>query len=245
MQTNNIHTKFKNWIGRQLSRGVSAQLWIFLVAAVLGLLLATLLSGGDIGLGFANMVNSGDMGKALRGGSIDTETPNPASTWDKIKLVMLFFVGLIVFSGLLIATLTNAIRSFGERYQEGTIRSHWRGHILYLGYDPLMIGTLRHSVDEAQRKGTVVVVAVASGVRDVRNELSSHFDRNQMKRIYVMKANRTNADGLRGAGVTKAYKVFIIGHQDEQTHDAINLRALGLTAGLCIAARHLPTAHVV
>ena len=231
MKNSNLFSKVKDWVGRQLSRGVSAQLWIFLGAATVGLILATLLSGGDLGLGFANMVNSGRMGSALReGGSLP----------EKLKLVLLFFVGTVIFSGLLIATLTNAIRSYGERYLEGTIRSHWHGHILYLGYDPLMIGTLRHSVEEARRKGTVVVVAVAGDVRQVRNELSSHFDRSQMKRLYVMKANRTNADGLLGAGVTKAYKVFIIGHPDEQTHDAINLRALGLMAGLCIAAGSLP-----
>lgn len=141
-----------------------------------------------------------------------------------------YIVGLVVFSGVLIATITNIIRTIGDRYNNGTAHYRFKNHILFLGYDELMIGTLKNVLGDKED----IVVAVPDNVTSVRNSVYQHLKKEETKRVVVVKASRTNVDDLkRRVFVGKALRIFVIGQPDEPTHDAANLKSLGLIAALC------------
>lgn len=145
-----------------------------------------------------------------------------------------YIFGLVVFSGVLIATITNIIRTIGDRYLNGTAHYRFNKHILFLGYDELMIGTLRNMAKEAVSDDSEIVVAVPENVETVRNTLQQYLTKEQSQRLYVIKASRIVANELkRRAQVQQAKRIFIIGQPDETTHDANNLKCLGLVAALC------------
>ncbi len=147
----------------------------------------------------------------------------------------LYLIGTIVFSGFFIAIVINSIRTAGERYVNGTASYRFKNHILFLGYDPLMIGTLRQELEADRKAGqrSDFVVAVPECVASVRNELHRYLNSEQAKRVILLKCSRINADELQKvAWVKDARKIFIIGQPGEETHDALNLKCLGLVAAI-------------
>ena len=154
-----------------------------------------------------------------------------------------YLVGTIVFSGVIIALLTNIIRTYGERYVNGTAHYKFKGHILFLGYDEMMIGTLknelRHGNMHEKEKGeknderSDVVIAVPDKVAIIRKTIYQYLSKEEAERVFVIQASRINVDDLKEvAQVLAAKKIFIIGQPDEETHDAVNLNCLGLIAAL-------------
>lgn len=146
--------------------------------------------------------------------------------------LLCYLVGTIVFSGVIIAIFTNFIRTAGERYVNGTAYYPLGDHILFLGYDEMMIGTLRKEL--ADNPDADIVVAVPADAASVRNTLYQYLTNEQSKRVIVILASRVKVDDLeKAAYVQTAKRIYIIGQADEETHDAINLKCVGFVAGLC------------
>lgn len=165
-------------------------------------------------------------------GSLFSPVPMYQTSRFHILKFILYLLGTIVFSGFVIAIITNYFRTTGERYANGTDSYNFKNHILFLGFDPLMIGTLRNELDNAGQKSDFVV-AVPEHVVSVRNELHRYLNSEQAKRVIVLKCSRVNDDDLvQVARVKNARKIFIIGQPDEETHDALNLKCLGLIAAI-------------
>lgn len=167
----------------------------------------------------------------------------------KYHLLKLFayLIGLIVFSGGLVGVITNIIRTIGDRYLNGTTHYRFKDHILFLGYDELMMGTLRNflnskdekkfstkSKENKKYKKQNIVVASPDHVAIVRNTIYQYLTREEQEQVIVIQTSRTSVDDLKSrAWVTKAERIFIIGQPNEDTHDAENLKCLGLIGALC------------
>lgn len=153
----------------------------------------------------------------------------------KFLRFLAFLTGTIFFSGVIIAFITNFIRTAGERFLNGTAGYKFKGHVLFLGYDEMMIGTLRQELkkDDDQKKKTDYVIAVPNDAAGVRNAIYQHLRHGQMQHVFVVQASLINTEDLKSiAHVHAAKKIFIIGQPDEPTHDAINLKCLGLIAAI-------------
>lgn len=140
-----------------------------------------------------------------------------------------YSIGVIVISGVLIAVITNYLRTMGDKYKTGTLaRYHWTNHTLFLGYDELMIGTLRKVCSE----GGQVVVNVPANVESVRAKIAGLLG-DQGKMVEVIQCNYTETRDLQKmACVQHATRIFFIGQPDDPTHDASNLKSLDKTAEL-------------
>ena len=141
--------------------------------------------------------------------------------------VFAYALGVILILGILVPVVTNRMRTLGDRYHNGTLdKYHWKNHVLFIGYDELMIGTLK----KACEKYSLIVVAVPGSVAQVREQLS-RFLLKEMYKIEIVQCNQNNSSELvTKAGMLKASKIFIIGQPDNPTHDAHNLRTLSIVA---------------
>ena len=155
--------------------------------------------------------------------------------------LLAYLFGTIVISGVIIALLTNIIRTTGERYTNGTAHYKFKNHILFLGYDEMMIGTIRqelmgrtgHDNEKKDNEILDIVIAVPDKVASVRKLIYQYLSKKDQNRVFVIQASRVNAKELRDvAQVHRANKIFIIGQSDEETHDAINLKCLALVSAL-------------
>ena len=142
-----------------------------------------------------------------------------------------YLIGTIAFSGIIIALFTNLVRTAGERYINGTVSYKFRNHILFLGYDEMMIGTLRQELKNDKKSD--YVIAVPGNAAAIRNTIYQYLHKDQTKRVFVIQASRISVEDLKKVVyVTTSKKIFIIGQPDETTHDAVNLKCLGLVAAL-------------
>ncbi len=205
-------------LGEKMSRRPTAILWILLV------IVAVVITASIIPWKF-------NYWKAI--GSLLSPVPMYQDSHRHILKFILYLLGTIFFSGGVIAIVNNFIRTTGERYVNGTARYRFRGHVLFLGFDPLMIGTLRNEIDSAAVQHSDIVVAVPDQVASVRNEIHRHLSTEQARRVIFIRCSRINVDDLRKlAWAKKARKIFIIGQPDEETHDTLNLKCLGLLAAI-------------
>ncbi len=134
-----------------------------------------------------------------------------------------YALGVILILGILVPVITNRLRTLGERYLNGTLdKYHWKNHALFIGYDELMIGTLKKACVDYN----LIVVAVPNGVPQIKEQISRYLPKNSGK-IEIVQCNQNNTtDLVKKAGIMKASRIFIIGQPDNPTHDANNLRTL-------------------
>ena len=217
----NFRNRTKLWFGKIMSKRPKTQLMIFLGIIIIFVVVV---------YGASHTHWKFDYWKAV--GSLFSPVPMYHTSRHHIVKLCLYLFGTIIISGGAIAIVTNYIRTTGERYVNGTASYKFKNHILFLGFDPLMIGTLRNEIETYGRKSDFVV-AVPDQVVSARNELHRYLSNKQAKRVIVIQCSRINADELKKvARVKKARKIFIIGQPDEETHDALNLKCLGLLAAI-------------
>lgn len=219
----NCFYRGKRCIGQAMSKRPASQL-VFIFVMLLLIVLVV------VGFSFINWKH--DYWKIV--GSFFSPVPMYEPGAKHILKFVFYLLGTILISGVVFAIFTNFIRTTGERYVNGTASYRLRNHVLFLGIDPLMIGTLRNELNDNGNKGNDFVVAVPDHVASVRNELHRYLTSEQAKRVILLKCSRVNADDLQKvAQVKEARKIFIIGQPDEETHDALNLKCLGLVAAIC------------
>ena len=141
-----------------------------------------------------------------------------------------YAIGVIAVTGLLIAIVTTYLRTLGDRYKSGTLDHYnWNGHILFLGYDELVLGTLRDLCKQDKK----IVVAVPENVEATRSRIKVSLTETEFALVEVIQCNETDRDDLqKKACAGKALQVFTIGQPDEATHDATNQKCLDILSEL-------------
>ena len=122
-----------------------------------------------------------------------------------------YAIGLIFIIGVLIPMVTNYLRSMGDRYLHGTLDKYsWNNHALFLGFDNLMVGTLK----VACKKYEMVVIAVPDDVMAVRTMVEKHLPSDSLDRVEIVHCNLIMEDDLvKKACIKSACRIYIIGQE--------------------------------
>jgi len=128
-------------------------------------------------------------------------------------------VGGVVFQGLLIATITNMIRSRSIKVKAGDVSYHFDQHVLMLGFSESVM-----PIVEAI-KADNIVIAAEDGVDDVRELLQIRLSKKAFRRVTVLHADIISNDDLERMHVDKASAIFIIGNSSQKDHDIRNIES--------------------
>ncbi len=214
--------KVKRIIDRKLSSGIGDQLVVFIIIFVLSLLLVTFcywLLG--VGNGFVDSVakSFADFfgGDQYTNYAYPDETASGIAPLVKWVTLIACIVGSIVFQGLLIATLTNAIQSRAEKVQEGNVRYRFKNHYLILGYNE-SVPTL---VSRLCKTGHDIVIVVSKVVLDCRNNIYDAIGKKG--NVFVLRGDMNSSDDLRSLFVSCAKQVYILGETSNPNRDLLNL----------------------
>lgn len=135
-------------------------------------------------------------------------------------LSIVYFLGAIFFSGLFIATITNMLRTESDRFKQGTIKYHFSKHIVFIGYDDMIVGMIQRICEE--RDGAAyIVVGVEENASKINDKIKSRLYGKYKKNIVVLQADGCNRKELDRMRVSYAESVYIIGEHD----DAYNLKS--------------------
>lgn len=140
---------------------------------------------------------------------------NPHKEKNLLGLGVIYLCGSLVFSGLLIASITNALRTRADRFKEGKVRYRFRNHVVIIGYNNLVPGMIHRIWKENGGRPNRIVIGVNGNVQETFNQLRNHLEENK-KMVVVLNADSKNRWDLRKRlKVQYAKEVYIIGDGDD------------------------------
>ena len=158
--------------------------------------------------------------------SIPSEKTNP---WE---LSIIYLLGSIVFSGLLISILTNALRTRADRFKQGKVSyCNFKNHIVILGYNDMVPGMIEKILND-QRCPKRIIVGVKRNIPENVDRIQDQINvsSESRKSILVLEADSNNLWELKHRmRVHTAKEVYILGEHD----DAYSLNSYEKIQSLC------------
>lgn len=140
------------------------------------------------------------------------------------KYAIVYILGLIVFSGLLIATINRFMATRAERYKKGVnTYKNISNHYVIIGYGPSCIPIIRNIFSRGEMKPTTrFLLLTRQDPEMVRRYIASqHKDLEEKTVIYS--GDLDTISHLKRLNIQKAKEVFILGEGREPGRDSKNL----------------------
>ena len=142
-------------------------------------------------------------------------------------LLIVYVLGTVFFSGLLIAAITNIIAGYGDKFKSGELTYHrLSNHIVFLGYDDMVEGILNRMWQRGTFGRRDVVIALQQDVAKFRTRIVSKFPSEYRDKLILVQANLNDeGDMERKLKLHKARKVYILGDDKLEAHDSLNINS--------------------
>ena len=148
--------------------------------------------------------------------------------------VLIVLSGVMLFSALLISVFSNVFDNISESYQRGELRYQLKNHILIIGGSNMLKELLFAIKNNQQFDKKDILIVTTSNVVDLRQEIEIAIADNKFcNRILYYHSNRTSYTKLVETCPDKASMIYIIGENDEPSHDAISLSCLRHLEKIC------------
>lgn len=159
------------------------------------------------GNAFSNLYTSG----AVNGGAV-------------VTACVIYIVGVVIFTGMLIAVISNIVERRVEDYKKGHIHYLKAGHYIIMGYDDMVSSFINHIF--AKDSNAYILILSSTDATKIKESLSRLFKKDLMKRIIVNYGYRTSIESFKGIHLESAEQVYIVGHHSNSAHDAINVESV-------------------
>ena len=137
---------------------------------------------------------------------------------------LIYIIGVVIFTGMIISVMTNMIERRVENHREGRINYMVSGHYVIMGYDDMVPSFIKHIF--GTDKDAYVLLLTSAKVLDVTEKLRKSFNEEQMKHIIINYGHRTTAESYKDIHLESAEEIFIVGYHSNPTHDAINVECV-------------------
>ena len=156
-------------------------------------------------------------------------------TWFPLVIT---FVGIFVFTALLITVFTNVFSNISNAYRKGERR--YKGlmnHTLILGANRMLLGMLTKLREDESVKS--IVIMTSSPVEELRDKVEAFFgDKSFMRRLTFYYDERNNRKNLEEACAKFAKEIFIIGEDGEVDHDSVSISCCEKLETVCKDSPH-------
>jgi hypothetical protein len=151
-------------------------------------------------------------------------------------------MGVVFFGGLLVSVLVNIFEQRVARVENGEVYYELKGHIVIIGYDPIVPGLVRQLLEQGREE---VLLQTVRDVPEVRRLLFAELDEAVSKRVTLVSGNRTKAEDVEKLNVGDCSSVFLLGEGGEPDRDSQNIECLRLIAGQVPHTDKLLRCHVL
>lgn len=212
-----MNIKFR--INKILESGLWWQLLLFVIINILVFFLCIIVCqilGPDIKVG---------LWEALRlfvdSNSIIDHTHSFTS--QNISLLFLEGMGTILFSGLIVAIITNVMDERVDDIKEGKVHYKLKNHIVIIGYDDIVPSIMGEIINDSKYNQSKIVLQTNGAVSEIKNTLLNKLKKADLKRIVIYYAPRQSVEELQHLCTVDAKEVFIVGDREQSDHDAENM----------------------
>ena len=154
--------------------------------------------------------------------------------WLLIASSITYIMGVIIFSGMIISVLTNAISNRVDDHRKGRLFYLKSGHYIIMGYDDMVPAVIADIF--TREPDAYVLLLTAIDAEKIREWLSKSVAFKQMERIIVNYGHRTMQECYSKIHLEAAKEIFIVGRREIPTHDAMNVENVD---SICSYLKHL------
>ena len=143
---------------------------------------------------------------------------------DYAKHCLVYFLGLIVFNGLLIATINRVMTTRAERYKKGeTTYKRLAGHYIIIGYGNSCLPIIKNILKRSDTGPSDYFLILSNQNTDMvrRNILTQLHDLEE--RVVIYSGDINAKPHLERLNIGKAKEVFVVGEGKEPGRDSLNL----------------------
>lgn len=143
---------------------------------------------------------------------------------DYVKYGIVYLLGLLIFSGLLIATINRFMATRAERYKKGTnTYKNFCNHYVIIGYGPSCVPIIRNIYSRGEMKpDTRFLLLTRQEPEMVRRDIASQLKDLEEKTV-IYSGDPDAVSHLKRLNIKKAKEVFILGEDREPGRDSKNL----------------------
>ena len=135
--------------------------------------------------------------------------------------------GIIIFSGVLVAILTNFISQRIENVRNGNVFYSFNNHIVVIGYD-----TVCDYLIAQLAVNNELLLQTADDVNTVRRDLFYNLSDALKKKVYLVSGSSVLRDDIEKLNIDKCKQLFLFGDMDEDSHDSQNIDCLKIIIGI-------------
>ena len=141
-----------------------------------------------------------------------------------LKNTLLWLLGMIVFNGLLIATINRYMATRAERFKRGAnTYKNIKNHYLIIGYGDMCVPIIRNIMKRSGTdKSAYYVILTNQNIEMIRRGIQNQLQ-DAEERVVIYSGDMSAPSHLRRLNIDKAIEVYILGEKFERSRDSINL----------------------
>lgn len=170
----------------------------------------------------------------------------PGSLTDALSspfAVLIAFVGVTVFCGMLISVMSNVLQRRVESFVDGETDYRFSNHIVILGFNKSVPSLLEY-IHRHEREGFIVLMC-SKEIKIVRDWLHAHLADAIEDRLVLLNGAIDAEDDLARLKLEqRVRKIYVLGEDDHVDHDAVVLECTRKLAGQKIRPHETVECHV-
>ena len=141
-----------------------------------------------------------------------------------LKNTLIWLLGMIVFNGLLIATINRYMATRAERYKRGAnTYKNIKNHYLIIGYGNMCVPIIRNIMKRpGTDKSAYYLILTNQNTEAIRRGIQTQLQ-DAEERVVIYSGDMSAQAHLKLLNIGKALEVFILGEQFDRSRDSINL----------------------
>lgn len=137
---------------------------------------------------------------------------------------LMYFVGFMVFTGMLIGVIGNAIENRVDKYRNGLIHYLKSGHYVVMGYDDLVPSIITEIF--AKDPKADILLLTSADVSNIKEKLRKSVPHKNLPRIIINYGHRTTTEYYESIHLETSEEIYLVGNRTMSAHDAINVQCV-------------------
>jgi len=144
--------------------------------------------------------------------------------WMLFACCITYMVGFIVFNGMLVGVITNAIGNRVNNYRDGLTHYLKSGHYVIMGYDEMVPSVIEEIFEKD--KDAYVLLLTSYDAKIIKERLKKSVAKRQINQIIVNYGQRTAMDYYDDIHLENSQEIYIVGNRTRPDHDATNVECV-------------------
>lgn len=144
--------------------------------------------------------------------------------WMLFACSITYMIGFIVFNGMLVGVITNAIGNRVDAHRDGLTHYLNSGHYVVMGYDDMVPSIIEDIF--ANDNDAYVLLLSAFDAKIIRERLKKSVAKHQLDHIIINYGHRTAYEYYDDIHLESSKEIYIVGNRTRSAHDAVNIECI-------------------